>query len=79
MCIRDRKYCILEEIYNSMKSGQFNEQNRYRNFNNYVNEKLSDIAVSYTHLSVIGSFNMDMRSAYLDTELMLVILSLIHI
>ena len=39
----DEKYCILEEIYNSMKSGQFNEQNRYRNFNNYVNEKLSDI------------------------------------
>ena len=30
-------------LYNSMKSGQFNEQNRYRNFNNYVNEKLSDI------------------------------------
>ena len=26
-------------------------------------------------LSVIGSFNMDMRSAYLDTELMLVIRS----
>ena len=27
------------------------------------------------NLSVIGSFNMDMRSAYLDTELMLVIRS----
>ena len=26
-------------------------------------------------LSVIGSFNMDMRSTYLDTELMLVIRS----
>ena len=39
----DEKYCILEEIYNSMKSGQFNEQNMYRNFNNYVNENLSDI------------------------------------
>ena len=26
-------------------------------------------------LSVIGSFNMDMRSAYLDTELMLAIRS----
>ena len=41
------------------------------------------IPVSYTHLdvykrqdlSVIGSFNMDMRSAYLDTDLMLVIRS----
>ena len=25
------------------------------------------------HLSVVGSFNLDMRSTYLDTELMLVI------
>ena len=39
----DEKYCILEEIYDSVKSGQFNKQNMYRNFNNYVNENLSDI------------------------------------
>ena len=34
---------FLKKYIIRMKSGQFNEQNRYRNFNNYVNEKLSDI------------------------------------
>ena len=55
----DEKYCILEEIYNSMKSGQFNEQNRYRNFNNYVNEKLSDIEYP-------EQFSLDGISSYED-------------
>ena len=38
-------------------------------------DKLLSLIHIYDDLSVIGSFNMDMRSAYLDTELMLVIRS----
>lgn len=34
----DEKYFILEKIYSLVASDKFSESNKYRNFNNYINE-----------------------------------------
>lgn len=36
-------YCILGKIYDLIKSGNYNEENDYRNFNNIINEVLINI------------------------------------
>ena len=39
----NERYCILGTIYNLVKSHEYNEKNKYRNFNDSVNKELSKI------------------------------------
>ena len=39
----NERYCILGTIYNLVKSEEYNEKNKYRNFNDSVNKELSKI------------------------------------
>lgn len=52
----NERYCILEKIYDLVKSGQFSKQNSYYRFNEFVDEELKGMEYSVPFSYDISSY-----------------------